>query len=123
SYETLRGRADLKKLSHPWLVREDVRRMVTIENERGEMETVERYTTRFRPTQDLLRVISNGTLFLFDEVQKIRNPCAQTNACQTILTNIVKTNVSAASKRRSYAITLSATPAIDIDNIIRHARL
>lgn len=122
SYETLRGRADLERLSHPWLIRED-RPLVNPYRQMNTRESKMRYITSFRPTQDLLQVIARGALFVFDEVQKIRNPCAQTVACHAILRAVINTNKSPDSRRKSYALMLSATPAISVDNIVRHARL
>jgi len=122
SYDSLRGRVDVDRLSHPWLIRENIVKVVEVVNDRGEKEKVERHFTKFRATHKLLETFANGSFFIFDEVQKIRNPCAQTMACHAILKNLLITNISPESKRRSFALTLSATPAISIENIIRLAR-
>lgn len=88
TYETFRGRAH-HALSHPYLVRHDV----SSSNDAGDVSIA----TTFEATQVLRDLIaSQRVLFVFDEVQKIKDPKADvTQACHALAAAIPLDSASA----------------------------
>lgn len=67
--------------SHGLLIRNDYK--VEVVGETGVVHMMDKYV--FTPTDYLKDLVKNGMLIVFDEFQHLKNDCAQTEACETIV--------------------------------------
>lgn len=108
TYDTLRGRKG-SGTKHKWLAREEL-----IKDGREFMT--------FTPTEELIQLIKNGVMVVFDEFHYLRHISARTMACQSIIRMCHKLNNDPTSKSPNFVIALSGTPATEQDEYIRYMR-